>query len=83
MEVPRLGVETELQLLTYATAAETPVMSHVCDLHHSSWQHRIHNPLMEARDQICLLMDTSRVHNPLSHNGNSLKSLFLHTILIH
>ena len=27
--------------------------------------------LSEARDQTCLLMDTSLVHNPLSHNENS------------
>ena len=33
MEVPRLGVESELQLLVYATAI--PDQSHVCDLHHS------------------------------------------------
>ena len=26
--------------------------SHVCDLQHSLWQHRILNPLSEARDQI-------------------------------
>ena len=30
------------------------------------------NPLCEARDRTCVLTDTSRVHNPLSHNGNSL-----------
>ena len=28
-------------------------------------------PLSEARDQTCILMDTSWVLNPLSHNGNS------------
>ena len=50
MEVPRLGVESELQLLAYTTATETPDPSHVCDLHHSSWQHGILNPLSEARD---------------------------------
>ena len=25
--------------------------SHVCNLHHSSWQHQIFNPLSETRDQ--------------------------------
>ena len=43
-------------------------------------QHQIFNPLSEARDQTCILMDTSWVPNPLSHNGNSdesiLKGLF-------
>ena len=33
----------------YATAISDP--SHVCDLHHSSRQHRIPNPLSEARGQ--------------------------------
>ena len=34
-EVPRLGVESELQLLAIAMA--TPDLSHVCNLHRSSW----------------------------------------------
>ena len=50
MEVLRLGVALELQLLTYATATATPQSSPVCDLHHSSRQRRILNPLSEARD---------------------------------
>ena len=41
MEVPRLGVESELQLLAYTTATATWDPSHVCDLHHSSRQHQI------------------------------------------
>ena len=36
MEIPRLGVEPELQLLAYTTATATPDASCVCDLHHSS-----------------------------------------------
>ena len=38
MEVPRLGVELELQLPAYATATATQVPSCLCDLHHSSRQ---------------------------------------------
>ena len=38
MEVPRLGVELELQLLAYTTATATPDLSQVCDLHHNSQQ---------------------------------------------
>ena len=49
MEVPRLGVGLELQLLAYTTATATPVPSCVCSVHHSSWQHQIHNPLSKAR----------------------------------
>ena len=33
MEVARLGVELELQLLAYATATAAQDLSHVCDLH--------------------------------------------------
>ena len=50
MEVPRLGVELELQLPAYTTATAMPDSSRICDLHHSSWQHQILNPLSEARD---------------------------------
>ena len=50
MEVPRLGVELKLQLTTYTTATETRDLSRICDLHHSSRQHWIFNPLSEARD---------------------------------
>ena len=71
MEVPRLGVELELQLLTYTTAAATTYPSHICDLHHSLWQCQILNSLNEARDQTCILMDTSWILNPLRHNRNS------------
>ena len=50
MEVPRLGIQLELQLLAYTTATATWDLSLVCDLHHSSQQHWILNPLSEARD---------------------------------
>ena len=61
MEVPRLGVELELQPLGYATATATPDSSRDCNLHHSSWQLQILNPLSEIRDQTCVLMDTSQI----------------------
>ena len=50
MEVPRLGIESELQLLAYATATATPAPSCICDLHQSSWEYWILNPLSKARD---------------------------------
>ena len=59
MEVPRLGVELELWLLVYDTATATRDLSHIFDLPHSSWQRQIPNPLSEARDQTCILMDAS------------------------
>ena len=49
-EVPRLGVQLELQLLAYATATARPDPSRICDPHHSSWQGQILDPLSEARD---------------------------------
>ena len=33
--------------------------------------YQILNPLREARDRTCILMDPSQVHYLLSHNGNS------------
>ena len=53
MEVPRLGVELELQLVAYTTA---------CGNAH---------PVREAGDQMCILMDTGQVLNPLKHNKNT------------
>ena len=37
-DVPRLGIELELQVLAYATVTAMPDLSPVCDLHHSSRQ---------------------------------------------
>ena len=50
VEVPRLGVESELQLLAYTTARATQDPTCICDLYHSSQQCQILNPLIEARD---------------------------------
>ena len=36
--------------------------SRVCNLHHSSWQWQILNPLSKARDQTIILIDTGWVH---------------------
>ena len=44
MEIPRLGVESELQLPAYTTATAMPDPSHVC-----SGQHQILNPPSDAR----------------------------------
>ena len=45
MEVPRLGVESELQLPAYTTATATQGLSFVCELRHSLWHCWILNPL--------------------------------------
>ena len=60
MQVPRLGVELELQLSAYVTATAMPDSSHICNLYHSSRQHWILNPLSEAGDQTHVFMDTSQ-----------------------
>ena len=36
-------------------------LSWVCNLHHSLWQHRIPDPLSEAQDRTCILMDASQI----------------------
>ena len=91
MEVPRVGVEFELQLPASATATATWEPSCICSLHCSLWQHQNRNSLSKARGQICILMDTSWVLNWLSHNGNPQANfffffffwyLFLHGLLL-
>ena len=61
MMVPSLGVQLELQLLAYTTAIAMQDPGCIYDLHHSSWQHRIPNPLSESRDQTGNLMGPSWV----------------------
>ena len=60
MEVPRLGVKSELQLPAYTTATATWNPGRICD--HSSRQLQILNPLREARDQTHNLMVPNRIH---------------------
>ena len=76
MEVPRLGVELELQLPPFAIAIATQNLSLICNLHHSSWQHRIINPLSEAKDRTCILMDTSQVVTTEPQQGTPLSIYF-------
>ena len=61
MEFPRLGVQSELQLLTTATATATQDPGCICDLHHTSQQGRILNPLKEARDRTRNLIVPSQI----------------------
>ena len=60
MEVPRLGVEWELQLPTYATATAARDPNCVFELHHISGQQGIPDPPSKGRDWIHILMDTSQ-----------------------
>ena len=61
MEVPRLGVKSEPELLSYTTATAMPDSSHICDLRHSSQQQQILNTLSKASDRTCVLMDASQI----------------------
>ena len=61
MEVPRLGVKSELQVPVYTTATARRDLGCICDLHHSSQQRRILNSLSEARDRTHSLMVPCRI----------------------
>ena len=79
IEVLRLGVKLELQLLACATATAMQDLSHNCDVHHSSWQHQILNPLSKARDQTLFFTDTSLSHSNRNSKGqNILKFVLKH-----
>ena len=62
MEVPRLGIESEVQLPAFTAATAMPDPSRLCQLHHSPRQHGIPNPQSKARDQTWNFMVPSRIH---------------------
>ena len=63
MEVLRLGVKLELQLLAYTTATAMQDLCRICNLYQSSWPRQILTLLSEARDWTYILMDASLVHD--------------------
>ena len=82
MEVPRRGVESELQLLAYAIATAMPDLSRICNLHHSSQHLQILNPLREAGDGTLILMDTSQIRFCCTTTG-TLKSKPVYFLFIY
>ena len=56
MEVPGLGVKSELPLLAYATEAAALDLSPRGGLRLSLWKRQSLNPLSEARDGTCILL---------------------------
>ena len=60
MEVPRLGVKLEQQLLAYITATAMQDSSHACNLITTA-HGDAGSSLSEARDWTHILMDTSQV----------------------
>ena len=71
MEVPRLGVKSELYQPAHATATAMQDPSYTCNPHCSLQQCRILNPLNEARDQTHILTETTLGPEPADHNRNS------------
>ena len=61
MEVPRLGVESELGMGLPAHTRATAMwdLRYMRVGYHSLQQHWMLNPLSEARDQTCVPMDTN------------------------
>ena len=57
-------------------------LSHVCDLHHSSRQCWILNPLTEARNRTHILIDTSWVHYHWAMKGTLQTSHFFFFLLL-
>ena len=55
MEVSKLGVKSELQLLAYTTATTMQDLSLICDLCRSLQQCQILIPLRRARNQTQIL----------------------------
>ena len=78
MEDSRLGVKSELELLAYTTGTAMPYPSRVCDLHHSSQQRQIFNPLSKARDRTRMLTDTSQICFRCATMGTPLSSFLNH-----
>ena len=83
MEVPRLGVKLELQLPAYTTATATRDPSRVCNLHNSSQQRGILNPLREARDRTRNLMVPSRICIRCVTLGTPIPFLILASIMVY
>ena len=72
MEVPRLGVESELQLAAHATATATATP----DLSLGLWQRRILNPLSEARGRTLNLRERAGTPSQVSFLPETLASKF-------
>ena len=64
MEIPGLGVESEPQQWAYTTGMAMSDPHSICDLRHSLRQCQILNPLSEARNRTCVLVETILCHYP-------------------
>ena len=61
-----------------------PAPSGICNLHHSSQRCQILNPLSEARDRTCILLDTSQIYFCWAMTGTLVipKSYLLHLFFL-
>ena len=75
-----LPVYLELLLPAYATVTAMPDPSRICDLHHSSQQCQILNPLSEARDQAWNLMVPHPICFHCATIGNSYTWYFKNSV---
>ena len=82
LEVPRLGVKSELQLLAYTRATAMPDPSHICNLCHSSQQCKILNPPGKARNQTYVLINTSQSHFCWATTGTPSFSCFFFSFCV-
>ena len=82
MEGPRQGGPSQLQLLAYATATAPRDLSHIFDLHHSSWQHRILNPQSKSQGSNLHPHGYYLDSFPLHHDGNSSHTLSCLNLLL-
>ena len=76
MKVPRLRSNQSCNCWPRPQSRPCQIQAKVCDLGHSSRQCQIFNLLGEAREQTHILMDTSWVLKPLSHDENSWSPVF-------
>ena len=82
MEVLRLGVELELQPWSIAQSQQYHIQAASQTYATACGHARFFNPLSEARDRTCFLVDTSPVFDLLSHNRNSSLPSYKDTNLI-
>ena len=81
MEIPRLRVKSELQLLAYTTDTAIQDPRHVCDLHYSSQQHWILNPL-SRNSQIPFFESITKLRsqvNQVASNSRMVEAQPLHS----
>ena len=68
--------------MAYTTTTSTQDPSLICNLHHSSQQRQIPNPLSEARDRTGILMDTSGIRCPRTMTGTPYVEILMPDVMV-